>query len=307
MEQPKKKSKWKRILGITLGVLFVMLVAGGLFVWSMVDEVSDTVTKVNDNLQLSPERKQVETIEEEKSVSILLLGIDRRGTEQGRSDSIIVLTLNPNTDEGAMLSIARDTKTEIVGRGVRDKINHAYAFGGAEMAMNTVEQYLDIPIDYVVEADMLAFTESVDALGGITVLNKFAFESDGYTFPVGEVDLDGDAALAYTQMRYDDPNGDFGRQARQRDVITALIEKGRSDFSIDKMTKLLDVVGERAKTNIEFNELVALSKDYMKAFRNASTFSIEGGGGIEADGIYYWHPDPGSLAEVQQELKRLME
>ncbi|WP_214825893.1 LCP family protein [Exiguobacterium algae] len=307
MEQPKKKSKWKRILGITLGVLFVMLVAGGLFVWSMVDEVSDTVTKVNDNLQISPERKQVETIEEERSVSILLLGIDRRGTEQGRSDSIIVMTLNPNTDEGAMLSIPRDTKTEIVGRGVRDKINHAYAFGGAEMAMDTVEDLLDIPIDYVVEADMLAFTEAVDALGGITVMNKFAFDSDGYSFPVGEVNLDGDAALAYTQMRYDDPNGDFGRQARQRDVITALIEKGRSDFSIDRMTKLLDVVGERAKTNLEFNELVALSKDYMKAFRNAGTLQIEGSGGLESDGIYYWHPDDASLADVQQELKRLME
>lgn len=307
MAKHKKTSRWKLVLGITIGVLAVILVAGGLFVWSMVDEVNDTVAKVNDNLQISPERKQVETIEEKRSVSVLLLGVDRRGTEQGRSDSIIVLTLNPETNEGAMLSIPRDTKTEIIGRGMRDKINHAYAFGGAEMAMDTVEAFLDIPIDYVVEADMEAFTEVIDALGGITVMNKFSFSSDGYTFPIGEVELDGKSALAYTRMRYDDPNGDFGRQERQRDVVAAIIEKGRSDFSLDKVTKLLDVVGDRAKTNLEFNELVTLSTDYMKAFRNASTLRIEGGGGIESDGIYYWNPDPSSLEGVQEELKRLME
>lgn len=307
MAKHQKKPRWKLILGITAGVLILMLVAGGLFVWSMVDEVNDTVTKVNDNLQISPERKQVETIEEKRSVSVLLLGIDRRGTEQGRSDSIIVLTLNPDTNEGAMLSIPRDTKTEIVGRGYRDKINHAYAFGGAEMAMDTVENFLDIPIDYVVEADMEAFTEVVDALGGITVMNKFAFSSDDYTFPVGEVTLDGQKALSYTRMRYDDPNGDFGRQERQRDVVAAIIEKGRSDFSLDKVTNLLDVVGNRAKTNIEFNELVTLSTDYMGAFRNASTLRIEGGGGLESDGIYYWNPDAESLEGIQTELKRLME
>jgi len=307
MAKHQKKSKWKWILGITAGVLTLMLVAGGLFVWSMVDEVNDTVTKVNDNLQISPERKQVETIEEKRSVSVLLLGIDRRGTEQGRSDSIIVLTLNPDTNEGAMLSIPRDTKTKIVGRGYRDKINHAYAFGGAEMAMDTVENLLDIPIDYVVEADMEAFTEVVDALGGITVMNKFAFTSDEYTFPVGEVTLDGEKALAYTRMRYDDPNGDFGRQERQRDVVAAIIEKGRSDFSLDQVTNLLDVVGNRAKTNIEFNELVTLPTDYMGAFRNASTLRIEGEGGLESDGIYYWNPNAESLDGIQTELKRLVE
>ena len=237
----------------------------------------------------------------------LLLGIDRRGTEQGRSDSIIVLTLNPETDEGAMLSIPRDTKTTIVGKGTEDKINHAYAFGGAEMALDTVEAFLDIPIDYVVEADMQAFVDVVDALGGVTVMNEFAFTSDVYTFPVGEVTLDGDQALAFTQMRYDDPNGDFGRQARQRNVITAMIDAGRQDFSLEKAANVLDVVGNRAKTNIELPELLTLSMDYMDAFRNASTLRIEGTGGLAGDGIYYWNADETSLGDVQAELKRLME
>nr|WP_251127872.1 MULTISPECIES: LCP family protein [unclassified Exiguobacterium] len=288
-------------------VMALLLITGGAFVWSMVQEVDDTVAQVNDNLKISKERKQVETIERKKAVSILLLGIDRRGSEQGRSDSIIVLTLNPELDEGAMLSIPRDTKTEIVGKGTRDKINHAYAFGGAEMAMNTVENFLDIPIDYVIETDMEAFSDVVDALGGITVMNKFAFATDGFTFPVGEVKLDGEAALAYTRMRYDDPNGDFGRQERQRDVVAAIVEQGRTDFSLDKVTALLDVVGNQAKTNIELNEFVSLSTDYMNAFRNASVLRLEGTGGLEGDGIYYWNPDETSLSGLQEELKRLME
>lgn len=276
-------------------------------IWSMYRDVNETVTRVNDNLQISEKRKQVETIEEKRSISVLLLGIDRQGGEQGRSDSMIVMTLNPETDEGAMLSIPRDTKTDIVGRGVRDKINHAYAFGGAEMAMDSVEALLDIPIDYVVEADMDAFTEIIDTLGGITVMNNFAFSTDGYTFPIGEVELNGESALSYARMRYEDPNGDFGRQERQRAVVTAIVEKGRTDFSVDTVTRLLEVAGNHAKTNIEFNELVTLSTDYMKSFRNASILRIEGTGGVESDGIYYWNPDSASLTDVQNELKRLME
>ncbi|WP_214882301.1 MULTISPECIES: LCP family protein [unclassified Exiguobacterium] len=307
MAKQRKPSKWKIVLMVVGSVMALLLITGGAFVWSMVQEVDDTVAQVNDNLKISKERKQVETIERKKAVSILLLGIDRRGSEQGRSDSIIVLTLNPELDEGAMLSIPRDTKTEIVGKGTRDKINHAYAFGGAEMAMNTVENFLDIPIDYVIETDMEAFSDVVDALGGITVMNKFAFATDGFTFPVGEVKLDGEAALAYTRMRYDDPNGDFGRQERQRDVVAAIVEQGRTDFSLDKVTALLDVVGNQAKTNIELNEFVSLSTDYMNAFRNASVLRLEGTGGLEGDGIYYWNPDETSLSGLQEELKRLME
>lgn len=307
MGRHRKKSRWRLVMGLIVGVVLLVLVSSGLFAWSMVQDVQETVTKVNDNLQISKERQQVVTIEEKRSVSILLLGIDRRGTEQGRSDTMIVLTLNPETDEGAMLSIPRDTKTEIVGKGTRDKINHAYAFGGAEMAMDSVEALLDIPIDYVIETDMEAFKDVIDTLGGITVMNKFAFSSDVYTFPVGEVKLDGEAALAFTRMRYDDPNGDFGRQERQRDVITAMIEAGRMNFSLDTVTNLLDVVGNRAKTNIELPEFLTLSLDYTDAFRNASTLRIEGSGGLAGDGIYYWNPEAASLEGVQSELKRLME
>lgn len=307
MARHRKKSRWKRIFLFVFGVLAVFLIGGSLFAWSMYRDVNETVSKVNNNLDVRDERKNVETIEDEKSVSVLLLGIDRGEGQRGRSDSIIVVTLNPATDEGAMLSIPRDTKTDIVGYGISDKINHAYAYGGTDMAMDTVESFLDISIDYVVEADMEAFTEVVDTLGGIKVTNTFEFQQNSFTFPVGELNLSGKEALAYVRMRYEDPNGDFGRQQRQREVVDAIVEKGRGSFSVDRVSRLLDVAGDHAKTNLEFNELVALSTDYMKAFRNAKTLKLEGSGGKESDGIYYWNPDYASLTDVQTELKRLME
>src|SRR5690625_1971145 len=80
-------------------------------------------------------------------INVLLLGIDAEGNQKGRSDALMVMQLNPKTDSITIISIPRDTRTQIVGRGTDDKINHAYAFGGAEMAIATVENFLDIEID----------------------------------------------------------------------------------------------------------------------------------------------------------------
>lgn len=88
---------------------------------------------------------------------------------------MIVLTVNPNDKSMQMVSIPRDTRTEIIGKGFDDKINHAYAFGGPEMSIATVENFLDIPIDYFVQVNMESFKDIVDAVGGVTVNNKLEF------------------------------------------------------------------------------------------------------------------------------------
>src|SRR5690606_27392907 len=131
----------------------------------------------------------------------------------------IVLTVNPNKESIQMVSIPRDTRTEIIGKGFEDKINHAYAFGGMEMAIDTVENFLDIPIDYYVQVNMEGFKDLIDAVGGVTVENDLAFTQDGYHFPEGTITLYGDEALAFVRMRKNDPRGEFGRQLRQRQII----------------------------------------------------------------------------------------
>ncbi len=117
--------------------------------------------------------------------------VDEREGDIGRSDTLIILTVNPNKESIQMVSIPRDTRTEIIGKGFEDKINHAYAFGGPEMTMDTVEHFLDIPIDYFVQLNLESFTEIVDSVGGVTVTNSLPFSSDGYYFDKGTITLDG--------------------------------------------------------------------------------------------------------------------
>lgn len=110
-------------------------------------------------------------LSKQEAFSVLLLGIDTGDlgrTEQGRSDTMMVATVNPQDKQTTLVSIARDTYVPIIGHenNAEDKINHAYAFGGAAMSMATVENYLDIPIDHYVAINMKGLKELVDAVGG---------------------------------------------------------------------------------------------------------------------------------------------
>lgn len=169
----------------------------------------------------------------------MLIGVDERKNDRGRADSLIVMTVNPKKQSIEMVSIPRDTRTLIVGKGKEDKINHSYAFGGV---MATVEQFLDIPIGYYIKANMESFKDMVDAVGGVIVNNAFAFEYEGESFPKGEITLNGEKALKYTRMRYDDPRGDFGRQDRQKQVIEAIIKKGASFSSLVNYNDILEAM-----------------------------------------------------------------
>ena len=123
----------------------------------------------------SEKRTEEITLTKQDPFSVLVLGVDEREGDSGRSDTMIVLTVNPNQNSIKMLSIPRDTRTEIVGHGTTDKINHAYAFGREEMSIATVEHLLDIPIDYYVKVNMEGFQDIVDAVGGIQVNNNLDF------------------------------------------------------------------------------------------------------------------------------------
>lgn len=206
-----------------------------------------------------------------------------------------------------MISIPRDLKTEIIGNGSNDKINHAYAFGGPQMALDTVSHLLDIRLDYFAEINLEGFTDLVNAVDGVTVENDINFSYYEMQFPKGELSLNGKEALAYARMRYDDPRGDFGRQIRQRQVVQAVTDKMTEDFSIRRFNAVLDALGKNVKTNVPFSVARTVATDYRDALRNVETLSLDGKGGIESDGIYYWHPTDKSLKEAQAQLKEALE
>jgi len=282
----KKKSKLKW-LWITLITIAVLIVAGGIYLFTVYGSVKSTVTKdTHEPVEAIDKEVTKEKVAKRESLNVLLMGVDERTGDKGRSDTMIVLTLDADNSRAQMVSIPRDTMTEIVGKGVKDKINHAYAFGGSEMSVETVENFLDIDLDYYVRVNMEGLEDLVDAVDGITIHNKFEFTEGGRTFKEGELTLNGKEALSYVRMRKNDPQGDVGRNERQRQVIQAVIDKGVNVTSVTKINKLIGILGKNVVTNLEFDEIQELYKNYKNVRNNISTYQITGENKV-IDGIWY--------------------
>lgn len=298
IEKKKKKRKWPWIIGIIiLGI--------GMYVWDVYANLTSNLKSVHVEIDREKSDMRVEKVHLEKKepFSILLLGVDQRENDKGRSDTIIVLTINTNEGSTKMLSIPRDTYTKIVGHGTSDKLNHAYAFGGIKMAMASVENLLDIPIDYVTEVNMEAFQDIVDAVGGITVNNELTFKEEGYSFPKGEIKLDGEHALAYVRMRQEDPAGDFGRQERQKQLIQGILKEGASVRSLWKYKNIFNALGDNISTNLTFEQMMELQKKHKNAINSIEQLYFKKGKGQTINGIWYYMMNKKELKDVSAELK----
>ncbi|XXM72936.1 LytR family transcriptional regulator [Lysinibacillus sphaericus] len=301
-----KKRRWPKIVGI---VVLLLLVAGGVYGYSIYHSLNKAVETMHTPIDrdISSKRSKEVEFKDKEPFSVLLMGVDERENDKGRSDSMIVLTVNPDTKSVKMISIPRDTLTNIVGRGTRDKINHAYAFGGVEMAMDTVEGLLDIPIDYYVQVNMEGFKDIVDSVDGVTVNNDLNFSYGGFSFPEGQLDLNGKEALAFSRMRYEDKRGDFGRQLRQREVIQGVIREGASVSSLWNFNDIFDALGSNVKTNLTFDEMVDIQKHYKAASNDIEQIQIKTGSGTKIDGIYYYVIPEEELSQIQSTLQKHME
>lgn len=301
MGRPKKKRTW---LKVVLLIILIGIVGVGAYGYSIYDNLQKTAKGLHTPIDRSPvvERTSKLDMKKKEPFSVLMLGIDEREGDKGRSDTMIVITVNPEKKSMEMLSIPRDTRVEIVGKGMDDKINHAYAFGGVEMSMNTIEKYLDIPIDYYVRMNMEGFKEIVDAVGGITVNNDLDFSVSTTHFPEGEISLNGEEALKYSRMRKEDPRGDFGRQLRQRQIIQAVMKKGANVSTLWKYDDMLKAVGNNVETNISFDEMKSIQKNYAEARHHVEQIEIEGSGS-KIDGVWYYIVPEEERVSVQNKLK----
>ena len=285
----------KKIFWFTL--IFCFLIGGVIYASSLYNNFSTTFDSIHE-----PEIRKVSELREtevelvkKEPFSLLLLGVDERAEDVGRSDTIIVLTVNPTTNSIKMVSIPRDTYTEIIGMDKIDKINHAYAFGGIEMSLHSVENLLNIPIDYVVQVNMESFLQIVDIVGGVTVENPTAFTEDGFTFNEGNIHLDGQQALSYVRMRMSDPLGDFGRQARQKQVLQAVLKEGASINSLLNYKEFLSIFEQNIRTNMTFDQMMDIQKGYKNALNQVDTIAFEHGEGKRMDGIWYYVMDEEEL------------
>lgn len=297
----KRKKKKKTVLLMFL--IFVGLFAFGTggYAYYLWHKATSTIASIHENIGDSKKRDSAVDINKKDPISILIIGVDERSNDIGRADTLIYMTVNPKTKTTEMVSIPRDTYTKILGKGTMDKINHSFAFGGAQMTVDTVENFLNVPVDYFVKVNMESYRDIVDTLGGITVNSYFSFSYDGFSFRKGKITLNGKEALAYTRMRKQDPRGDFGRQDRQRQVIQGIINKGARISSVTKLGNMFKVVEDNMKTNLTFDDIWEIQSNYKDARTHVKQHDLKGEG-TKINGIYYYQADENALSKITKEL-----
>lgn len=297
----------KKLIIVFLVLLMGIVSAGTAYAIRVYFQVEDVVESIHRPIE---GREEAEVIENAEPLSLLLLGIanDSRRKTDYRANTIMVATLNPATRKTTLTSIPRDAYVEIVGQGYQDKINHAHSFGGAKMMIETVEQYLDIPIHHYFSLNMDGMADLVDAIGGITVENEFAFTAEKIDYPEGTLELDGWEALQYTRMRKDDPEGDYGRQRRQREVTEILANELVSLSSVMRIQDLLTIIGENGETDLTFSQMSQLFTQYQSALVTVESYQMAGtgftGDGFRGEyGISYQEVSPEEQQATRQRLK----
>lgn len=267
----KKKSKRKRILFVSLAVVCVLLLGGIGAAWAYISQVDNSL---RDDLDADLLNSLAVTDSPSDPFYMLLIGADKsqdrdESGEYGgsyRTDSMILARVDPKEKEVTLISIPRDTQVDIPGHGTQ-KINAAYAFGGASLAVDTVSELAGVPISHYAEIDFDGFKAVVDALGGIEVDVPMEINDDmaGGHVDAGLQTLNGEQALILCRSRhnYDDiGNGDAIRAANQRLVLSAIMEKVMSS-DVATITNTVGTLANYVTTDYSVAGLVGLAQSMI--------------------------------------------
>jgi len=202
--------------------------------------------------------------------NILVLGVDARpGDENSRSDTMMLISIDPKLDKAAVVSIPRDTKVEIKNSTL-DKICAANFVGGPEYAVEVVEDLMGIAVDHYIEVDFNGFKKIIDTLGGVTidVPQRMYKPSENINLYPGKQRLNGEQALAFVRYR-DYAYGDIQRTAQQQEFIRALADEVLQAKTITKLPKLVKQVSEYVDTDLKVNDMLKMAS-WVPGFKNES-------------------------------------
>lgn len=265
---------------IILLVLFLMT-CGIFFGVTRYMSIKKAVNSSFNTAGLIKKRNTSKQLNDKKPISVLLLGIDTGEfgrNYRGRTDSIMIVTIDPQKHKTTITSIPRDTAVTISGFSKQSpsKINAAYSWGKAKTTIMTVQNMLNIPIDFYVLINMGGMEKVINKIGGVDITPTLSFTYSGYSFKKGEkTHMNGKKALAYSRMRYDDPENDYGRQKRQRSVLMALVNKSASMSTlVDK--GLISSLTKQIQTDISFDDIMRLAKSYRSSNDNVNETHLQG-------------------------------
>lgn len=315
-----------RIFVVVLGFLGIIL---GVVAARTYNRIHDAVDKTYSSAGVNKSRDVSAALEKGKPFTVLLMGTDTGElgrSDRGRTDSLMLMTVNPEKKQTTLMSIPRDTVIAPVGYESEfpQKMNSAYEFGQEATTMKTVQKWLNVPIDYYGMVNMRGMEDVVNEVGGIKVVSPLTFKfnpttahadsgydyghddpgdlfsftknSATYGFNKNATDkkytysskMDGAAALAFSRMRYDDPQGDYGRTQRQRLVLQAIMTKAKSNPTRLVNQSFLNTISKNARTDLTYDDMMTIVKNYLPAANKIVTEHIQGGG-YDINGVSYEH------------------
>ena len=294
---PPRRQKPKRRVWPLVVVIFCFLgaaVAGAMFASSSLGLFD---SKHNPVTQLERENKETELIKAKDKTTVLIMGVDVREDDVGRSDTMMIATIDPKLDKASLLSVPRDTRVRISGYGF-DKINAAYAYGGEPLSEKTAENLLGIDIEHYVIINTKSFVKIIDAIGGVDIdVEKRMYYEDPWDddgglyidlYP-GMQHMDGKTAVTY--VRYRDSEGDIGRIHRQQKFMEACMDKIVSPDIITKIPAVVREVIDAIETDMTFRQLLEIAGALKAAQQNGLATEMVPGYPLYIDGVSYWMPD----------------
>lgn len=267
----KKKSPLKITLIVVLSIILVLVLAG-LVSFGVLSNKMNKINPTKEELGITPEIEQEieknfkkpEVATKDSIVNIALFGVDAGSNDTGRSDSIMILTIDPLHKKMKVASIMRDSYVNIPGYGM-DKINHAFAFGGSTLAINTINTNFGLTIDKFVATNFNDMPLIIDKLGGVDLNiteDELPHLQDLGVTSTGVQTLNGEQALAYSRIRYS-AGDDFQRTSRHRTVLGAIYKKLMTLPMTDYPSLLIDFL-PLVETNMSTTELLSLGTTINK-------------------------------------------
>lgn len=325
-KEKKKMSKWLKVVLILLMIIVVTaIILAGKFVGDKLAKINFQdldETNLAINNELYSDTSGLTQKEYDQVVNIVLLGSDSKDMENqygGNSDAIMIISINPKFKSIKLISIPRDTAAKIEGMDKRYKINYAFALGKEQLALKTINQTFDLDLKEYVTINISAMYDIINELGGVEVsitkdemnaINEYVdmfYEFSGKptkkVTKAGKVTLTGEQAAAHVKERIAgasskiSEHGDYGRTRRQRDILTAMLNKIMSK-SAGEISNITDMVLEQVTTNINVGKYTAMlpefiaNKDaYLKNITSVMLPAVSYSSEIKENGAYLYVTD----------------
>ena len=284
----KKKRVWPYVLLGTVLIFVLAAAAGAFFAQSSLLDRAKT------------DHKEELLVATDKA-TIMIMGVDEREGDVGRSDTLMVATIDPVRNETSLLSIPRDTRVAIPRNGY-DKINAAYAYGGEKLTQRTVEDFLGVRIDHYVIINTHAFQKIVDAIGGIDIdVEKRMYYEDPWDDDGGLIidlrpglqHMDGKTAVTY--VRYRDEEGDIGRVKRQQKFMRACVDAVTTPAILPRLPAIISSVIDSVKTDLSVRQMLEFIGTLKESQAKGLRTEMVPGRPLYIDEVSYWIPDMAQL------------